>query len=186
MMNIYKLALLLIFCFSSVLSFSQREYKTDFSEVSILSDFERGYYSQDFGFQVPEQCNKTLYDTIETWLGTPYCYAGNSKNGVDCSGFVNELYHKVYHLNIGARNSGDIYKKITKVDKEDLIEGDLVFFRIKKRRITHVGLYLGNGKFVHAGASSGVTISDMSDAYYKRYYAGGGRLAATMESNVTQ
>ena len=175
-MNVIKLLFFLILCFSSILSFSQMEYKNDISETFLLNDFERGYFSQDFGFEVPEKCNKTLYDTIETWLGTPYCYAGNSKKGVDCSGFVIEMYNKVYCLNLGARSSGDIYKKITKVDKDELTEGDLVFFRIRKRRITHVGLYLGKGKFVHAGTVSGVTISDLSDTYFKRYYAGGGHL----------
>lgn len=144
-----------------------------------ISEQERNYYSQSMGFELPLSWNKSLYDTIENWMGTPYCFAGNSKNGVDCSGFVNALYFTVYKMDIGARNSGDIYKKITKVDKDDLSEGDLVFFRIRsKRRISHVGMYLGNNKFIHASTSSGVIVSDLNEPYYRKYFAGGGHLPA--------
>ena len=105
--------------------------KESMDDVSLINDFARSYYIQDLGFTIPENWNKTLYDTIDVWLGSPYCYAGNTKNGVDCSGFVNNLYNNVYQSSLGARNSGDIYKKITKVDKDELTEGDLVFFGVR-------------------------------------------------------
>jgi murein DD-endopeptidase / murein LD-carboxypeptidase len=146
---------------------------------SWICEQERCYYMQSMGFELPFAYNKNLYDTIESWLGTPYRFAGNTKSGTDCSGFVNTLYTGVYKTNLGARNSGDIYKKITKIDKDELTEGDLVFFRIRKKRISHVGVYLGNNKFVHASTSSGVIISDLTEPYYKKYYAGGGRLPST-------
>ncbi len=139
-------------------------------------DFERQYFLQDMGFMPPDKWNRSLYDNIEQWLGTPYCYAGNSKKGTDCSGFVSSVYGEVYRTSLGARNSADIYKKITKVDKDDLEEGDLVFFRFHRRRVTHMGLYLSNGKFVHASTSNGVIISDLKDPYYRKSYAGGGHL----------
>ncbi|MFN6092528.1 MAG: hypothetical protein ACK44N_08945, partial [Bacteroidota bacterium] len=55
--------------------------------------YQNGYYSQVFGFQVPDKFNSLLYDTLETWLGTPYRSAGMSLNGVDCSGFVTCMYN---------------------------------------------------------------------------------------------
>ncbi len=145
-------------------------------EDTLVNSYKKSYYEQDFGFTLPQHFNCTLYDTVENWIGTPYRFSGNNAQGIDCSGFVNALYSKVYLKNIGARNSADIYKAIRKVDKDDLKEGDLVFFRIHKHRISHVGLYLGDGKFVHASTSNGVIISDLKDTYYKKYYAGGGPL----------
>lgn len=183
MMSAKKIAIACLLFFTFVDAESQPTTAESTANETLLNDFARSYYIQDFGFIVPEKWNKVLYDTIEVWLGTPYCYAGNSQKGVDCSGFVNSLYSKVYQSSIGARNSAAIYKKITKVDKEELSEGDLVFFRMHSRRITHVGLYLGNSKFVHASTSSGVIISDLTDPYYKKFYAGGGHLPEKLVSN---
>ena len=174
-----------IICFIFVKAESQSSINIS-ADDSVLNNFARGYYMQDFGFDVPEKWNRALYDTIDSWLGTPYCYAGNSKKGIDCSGFVNSLYDKVYQSSLGARNSAAIYKKITKVDKSELIEGDLVFFRMHKRRISHVGLYLGNGRFVHASATNGVIISNLADPYYKKFYAGGGHVPEKLESNENE
>jgi murein DD-endopeptidase / murein LD-carboxypeptidase len=155
---------------------SQLKVVAQSADHTWLREQEKSYYSQTLGFDIPQEWNKCLYDTIETWLGTPYRFAGCTREGTDCSGFVNSLYTTVFKSNLGARNSGDIYKKITKVDKDELIEGDLVFFRIRKRRVSHVGVYLGNNKFVHASTSSGVIISDLNEPYYKKFYAGGGRI----------
>ncbi len=143
---------------------------------TLINSYKRSYYTQDFGFDLPQQFNCTLYDTVDNWMGTHYCYSGSSASGIDCSGFVNAMYAKVYLKNIGARSSADIYKTIRKVDKEDLKEGDLVFFRISKHRVSHVGLYLGSGKFVHASVKNGVIVSDLKEPYYRKYYAGGGPL----------
>ena len=148
------------------------------------NSYKRSYYTQDFGFELPEHFNCMLYDTVENWIGTPYRFSGNTSQGIDCSGFVNALYSKVYLKQIGARNAADIYKAIRKVDKDELKEGDLVFFRIRKHHVSHVGLYLGDGKFVHASVKNGVIISDLKEPYYHKYYAGGGplKLDAVSES----
>ena len=175
----FMLVLFLSLAFKCAIAQDSDAVKAD---MNWFIDQERNYYSQNFGFDVPSAWNKTLYDTLENWLGTPYCYAGSSKSGVDCSGFVNALYHNVFNTDIGARNSTDIYKKITKVDKSELEEGDLVFFRIRKKRISHVGIYLGNNKFAHSSTSSGVIISDLNETYYKKYYAGGGRLPSLSDN----
>ncbi|MCB0380115.1 MAG: C40 family peptidase, partial [Flavobacteriales bacterium] len=60
-------------------------------------------------------------------------------------------------------------------NREDLIEGDLVFFNIYKNQISHVGLYLQDGNFIHASTRSGVIISNLNEDYYNKYYFSGGR-----------
>jgi murein DD-endopeptidase / murein LD-carboxypeptidase len=149
---------------------------TEPASMAWITEHERCYYSQTFGFDVPEKWNKILYDSIENWLGTPYRYAGNNHDGVDCSGLVRSLCSGVYNSVLSARNSADIYKSIKHVKKQDLREGDLVFFRIRTRSISHVGIFIGNNKFVHASSGSGVIISDLGEPYYRKYFAGGGRI----------
>lgn len=119
--------------------------------------------------------NKSLYTFIEEWYGTPYRLGGTGKNGIDCSAFTRQLYEDVYSLDL-LRTSIEQFASALYIRKDELKEGDLVFFKIHGRRISHVGVYLYDGKFVHASVSQGVVISDLSDAYWTRYYAGGGRM----------
>lgn len=140
-----------------------------------LVEYKKEYIAQEVGFQINNDANILLYDTITNWLGTPYKYAGNCSKGVDCSGFVTILFNRVYGKNIGARNSADMYEQLTHIKKEEIKEGDLVFFRTTKRRISHVGLYLGDNRFVHSSTSNGVIISNLNEPYYKNRYAGAGR-----------
>lgn len=122
--------------------------------------------------------NKALYKELRSWLGTPYCYAASEKGkGTDCSGMVMKVYETVYHKAI-ERNSARIYEKNCKnIDRDQLREGDLVFFITgKSGRISHVGIYLKEGKFVHASSSRGVMVSDMSEKYWVQHYATSGRV----------
>ncbi len=132
-------------------------------------------YSNELGFDVESVSNPYLYDYVNEWLGTPYRYSGESKNGIDCSGLVCELYKSAYQK-ILTGSAKEIYDKSDPVKKENLKEGDLVFFKIRKTRISHVGIYLGSNKFAHASTSRGVIISDLDEPYYKKYYYKGGRL----------
>jgi len=115
-----------------------------------------------------------LYVTTYAWLNTPYRYGGNSKSGIDCSRFAFMLHGK----NIGlerACSSADMFKAGNAVEKNELQEGDLVFFRIKQGRISHVGVYLQDGKFAHSSTSKGVIISDLEEPYWKRCFYKGAR-----------
>lgn len=118
--------------------------------------------------------NKTLYTFIKDWEGTPYRYGGNSQQGVDCSGFVCQAYMEVYNQPFLNRRAEDMYKEVKPVKKDNLKEGDLVFFKINGRRIDHIGVYLNDGKFAHTSSSRGVMVSNLNEAYYrKRFYKGG-------------
>jgi lipoprotein Spr len=86
------------------------------------------------------------------------------------------MYNGVYGVKLKGRRCSEIYKEVDKVDKSELKEGDIVFFKIRHSEVSHVGLYLGNDKFIHSSTSSGVIISDLKEEYYRKYFWGGGRL----------
>lgn len=157
----------------SVSAQSQSEIKP--VESSLFDEYIKGYYSQVFGINITEILNTDLYSVVEKWLGTPYKYAGKSLNGIDCSGFVNQIYESAYCFLLSG-NSADLFKKVTLLPKDKLQEGDLVFFKINRKSISHVGVYLGDNKFAHASRSQGVIISDLDHPYYKKYFVKGGRV----------
>jgi murein DD-endopeptidase / murein LD-carboxypeptidase len=117
-----------------------------------------------------------LFAEIQTWMGTPYRYGKHEKRvGTDCSGFTMEIYDKLYGIKLNRSSDGQVANTI-EVKKVDLQIGDLVFYNIRGSRISHVGLYIGNNKIVHATISKGVIISDMDEKYYKERYARSGRV----------
>jgi len=118
--------------------------------------------------------NIALYELIDKWWGVKYKYAGNDQSGIDCSGFSCMLLSSVYGVKL-TRGSRSMYAETQRVKKEDLTEGDLVFFKIKRGRVSHVGVYLMNNYFVHASVRNGVTISSLDDDYYKKVFCSGGR-----------
>lgn len=132
-------------------------------------------YSNMLGFNINSIENPKLYQSIGEWMGTPYKFSGKSKKGVDCSGLVCELYKDCNNLVLESC-AKDLFHNSEQIKKTDLREGDLVFFKIKKNRISHVGIYLGQNKFVHASTKNGVIVSNLEDPYYKRYFYKGGRL----------
>lgn len=120
-------------------------------------------------------CSPYLYYQVYDWLGTRYKYSGNSKSGIDCSGFVGELYKNAYCIELNG-SSGTIFNQVKPIEKDQLREGDILFFKIRRNQISHVGVYLGNNKFAHASVHSGVIVSDLDEKYYKKYFYKGGRL----------
>lgn len=126
---------------------------------------------------VEEITDMKLIEFVESWYGTRYRYGGNDRTGVDCSGFSKDFILSLYGLTI-PRTSSEQYKQSKRVRKDDLQEGDLVFFYTRGRRngVSHVGVYLRNNKFVHAATSDGVRISSLDDSYYSQHYAGAGRI----------
>lgn len=118
--------------------------------------------------------NINLYTQIDEWWGTPYRYGGSTKNGIDCSAFCCELIQKQYNITL-PRTAKEQYQQTEKINAADLQEGDLVFFNTRGG-VSHVGFYLANKYFVHSSTNSGVTISSLDDAYYKKKFIGAARI----------
>ncbi len=118
--------------------------------------------------------NLSLFDFIEKWFGTHYRMGGTSENGIDCSAFTSTLLSEVYGCSV-PRTAYEQYGATEHVKKDDLKEGDLVFFNTRGG-VSHVGLYLANDYFVHSSSSQGVTISSLEDGYYSRKFICGGRV----------
>ena len=113
-----------------------------------------------------------LESFVNGWIGVPYKYGGMTNRGIDCSGFTSLVYKECFGKSI-PRNSSDQYEQGTRVTQRNLQSGDLVFFsNVRYGKIDHVGIYLGNERFAHATESSGVTISLLTEKYYKKRYAG--------------
>jgi murein DD-endopeptidase / murein LD-carboxypeptidase len=131
-------------------------------------------YEALIGEKIDAEKSYALYAFIDRWMGTPHCDGGSSKNCTDCSGFVCKVYKEVYKTTL-PRSSDDQYKKAEKVKQKHLKEGELVFFNItSKNKISHVGIYLANNKFVHVSSKKGVRIDDLSDPYYEKTFKSGG------------
>ncbi len=163
---------ILVLCMLSFKAVAQLSDTTDLEQHQLEQCYT---YSNLFGYTIDTISNEKLFEAINEWLGTRYCYAGDSKNGIDCSGFVNELYKKAFNIALTG-SSGDLFKQVMPLKKSELQEGDLVFFKIRKKRISHVGIYLGQRKFAHASLKAGVTIDDLDEPYYKKYFYKGGRI----------
>ncbi|MEO7264503.1 MAG: C40 family peptidase [Ferruginibacter sp.] len=124
--------------------------------------------------------NLNLFGFIEEWWNTKYRYGGTSKKGIDCSAFTGLLMSCVYAVRM-PRTAKQQYAETQRVNKEELTEGDLVFFNTK-RGVSHVGAYLGDGYFVHASSSNGVTINNLDEEYYSKRYIGAGRVNFTSDN----
>ncbi len=108
---------------------------------------------------------------IDELIGVKYQYGGSTTSGFDCSGFTGYVFAKM-GLDL-SRRSVDQASQGEKVAKADLKAGDLVFFDTSGKNngnISHVGIYVGNGKFAHASTRIGVTIDELDSSYYKTRY----------------
>jgi lipoprotein Spr len=115
-----------------------------------------------------------LESFIDEWYGTPHRLGGMTKKGVDCSGFVILAYRDVFNKTFRGRRAEDLVGEMQALDQSELEYGDLVFFKVRGRRIDHVGIYLGDRKFAHTSASRGVMTSSLDNSYWsKRYFKGG-------------
>lgn len=131
-------------------------------------------YAAKLGIEVESISNLKLFQLIDEWWGTPYRLGGTSKDGIDCSAFVNTIMAAAFAISL-PRTSRSQYETASKILDEELTEGDLVFFNTRGG-ISHVGIFLANNKFVHASTSGGVMISDLNEPYWKARYKGAGRV----------
>jgi len=134
-------------------------------------------YAQMMNVDVESLTNSTLYNFIEEWWATHYHYGGTGKNGIDCSAYSGLLLNRVWGIKT-PRTARAMYDVAEKIERENLKEGDLVFFNTRGG-VSHVGVYLGNGYFTHSSTGNGVTINNLEETYYKSKLICGGRIAVT-------
>lgn len=122
--------------------------------------------------------HSTIVGTAMRFLGIKYKFGGDTPyTGFDCSGLVAYAAEKSLGLKL-PRTSAEIAHEGISIKRTDLKKGDLVFFNTRGRRYSHVGIYLGNEKFVHAPRTGAVVrVEDMNQAYWKKRYNGARRLA---------
>ena len=136
-----------------------------FSSINVFSNELRSTKYKNI-----EEARSKLFNSIEKWFGTPYKVGGLTKSGVDCSGFVSVIYKDVFDINL-PRTTID-QSKIGILVKDTLRTGDLLFFNTTGK-LSHVGIYLFDNKFVYAasqGSSLGVIKSSLDEKYYKNCY----------------
>lgn len=152
------------------------EYVREDPYVPVVKPQESVMGVTALGLPLGEGTQVELHDAIAAWIGTPYLYGGTTKAGVDCSGFVGNIYQQVYFRRLN-RVANDIFQKDCEaLSRSELREGDLVFFTNSKGNISHVGIYLADGIFAHSSTSRGVIISQLSDSYWSKHYYKGGRV----------
>lgn len=119
------------------------------------------------------------------FLGVPYRRGGNSaETGFDCSGFVRAIYQQTAGLLL-PRTASDQAAATDRIDKTELKPGDLVFFNTMRRAFSHVGIYVGNGKFIHAPKPGGeVRVEDMGTSYWAKRFDGARRVPADASTSA--
>lgn len=149
---------------------------TSAKKVSAIEDCSalQFKYAQLLNTEVENLTNYSLYNFIDEWWGTRYRYGGQTRAGIDCSAYSGTLLNKVYGIST-PRTARDMYAVSTHITREDLQEGDLVFFNTRGG-VSHVGVYLGNGYFTHSSVGNGVTISSLNENYYSKRFIIGGRI----------
>lgn len=119
---------------------------------------------------------KNLTSSALRFLGTPYVFGGTSPSGFDCSGYVQHVFAM---LGVSIPRTADAQYYAARKAIGGPKVGDLVFFQTYEPGPSHVGIYLGNGRFAHASSSHGVMVSNLSDSYWSARYIGIKRVLAS-------
>jgi cell wall-associated NlpC family hydrolase len=112
---------------------------------------------------------------VVSYLGVPYVYGGNTKEGIDCSGFTLQVYKNASGVPL-PRSSREQFEAGRPVHRTELQFGDLVFFNTTGRVPSHVGIYIEDDVFAHASVTQGVTLSSLESTYYKNRFVGARRM----------
>ena len=163
-------SILIVFTISISSCRSHKDVSTDNSNTNVpKSKKVKEKYATLLNVDESKIDNVKLYSFIDEWYGVPYKYGGKNKSGIDCSNFTSTLYSNIYSKSLNG-SSSSIFEQCKTISKNNLEEGDLVFFKIDGDKISHIGVYLQNNKFVHATTKKGVMINDLDQDYYKKYF----------------
>lgn len=138
-------------------------------------------YAMMMNVEVESLKNVSLLGFVDNWFGTRYRLGGTTKRGIDCSALTSALLLAVYGFNI-PRTARQQYDVTEHIDKDELKEGDLVFFNTRGG-VSHVGVYLENDYFLQA-STHGVKISNLDDHYYSKRFICGGRVTDNKMSDI--
>ncbi|EPG64502.1 C40 family peptidase [Leptospira wolffii] len=133
------------------------------------------FFSEKWKIEIGSEDNLELYRGAFQWYGTPHKDNGKDESGIDCSTLASKLVQKAYSKNISG-SSENIAEQVKSISESSLKEGDLVFFNIYGKKISHMGVYLKDRKFVHASVTKGVTVNSLDEEYYKTRFVRAGRL----------
>lgn len=159
------------------------DFGDDAVEAQVVDKSLKGQFQQVR--QTVVDRTSDLVVTTMGFLGVPYRRGGNTvETGFDCSGFVRAMYNQtVGHLL--PRRAEEQAAATQKIDRSELKPGDLVFFNTMRRAFSHVGIYVGEGKFIHSpkpGAQ--VRLEDMSGSYWQRRFSGARRVLSAQDDNL--
>ena len=122
----------------------------------------------------PSMASK-IVSTAKKYIGVPYLWGGTTPKGFDCSGFVQYVFNE-NGISVPRTSSSQYYELTRKVSKSNLQPGDLVFFNTSGKGVSHVGIYIGDGKFIHSASSKGIVIAELFGAYWSNLYLGARRV----------
>ena len=136
-----------------------------------------GYDDSNVPSSLKAAANDVLFQAISL-VGTPYRYGGNTPDsGFDCSGLVDFVFRDAAGLDLPRSTQELINFRAPEIDRSDLQPGDLVFFSPEGGRVSHVGIYVGEGRFVHAPSQGGtVRLDGLENEYWRRAYRGAKRV----------
>ena len=150
-------------------------FSISFSVFSQKHSKEFKNYLNNYDLEIDSTDNVKLYKELCFWEAVPYKYAGKNQLGIDCSSFAKHIQAAIYEDTLIGR-ARDLQIQSRSIPKDSLQAGDMVFFKIGGQPyVSHVGIYLKDGKFVHASTRKGITVSSLDMRYYKKYFYIGGR-----------
>ena len=144
-----------------------------------MENKQRKEVYEKLGLESSSHDNFELYKEAVSWLHVQHVDGGTSHSGTDCSFLVYSIYNTVYHKTLERNSAAMLNKNCERITKDQLQEGDLVFFNTtakSKAEVSHVGIYLKDRKFVHTSTSKGVNVSSLDDDYYRKAWICAGRV----------
>ncbi len=142
------------------------------SNPKVTASNETAPRPSPFRYVPSDFSEEKLQEEMKEYIGVPYRNGGTSLKGMDCSGFARTIYANLFGIELPHNSAAQFsFPKLQRIDEDELQTGDLVFFS-RKKRINHVGVYIGDGNFIHATNGNGIMISSLDDQHWKTRMVG--------------